>query len=707
MLALAGTLWRRKFALAACALVALLLGAYYAFFVAVPTYRSTTSLALELRNEPVVDIEALVSGASTDDAALNTEIEVIRSRGLIRQLVQELNLLADPEFNSSLRPAPAFSLRKVVAAAIDQLPFDLPALPEPRGAGIEPLVETEEEPAVSAPPGMNATIGAVRRAVAANVQRNTYVFDISVTTQSPRKSMVMANTLAELYIENQIDQKFSATESAVTWLSTRVVELEEELRNRESELKALRTQVDLVSLEGLEALNRQLIVARERAEAVASEISEAEARLSQIAALRAEQDYLGLDSIFDDNTLSALVRDGSDTSAIEARLDLLTDQLDNSLTRQRQRLETLMPSVERLEGQVEAQSDEVSQLQQIEREIQTTRTLYETFLTRLKEATVQRGTAQADSRVLSEAIMGNYVSPNKSRILMLSLILGLLVGAAIVLARQLGNKGYRSAEELETSTGRSVLGQIPLMPIKRRNQLITYFNDKPTSAAAEAIRNLRTSILLSSPDKPSQIIMSTSSLPGEGKTTQAIALAHNLAGLDKKVILIEGDVRRRTLNQYFRKDVNTAEGIGSALQTDASMEEIAKFIIRDPRLDVDVILGEKIAQNAADVFSSAKFKRFLGTLQAHYDYVVIDTPPVLIVPDARVIGQYADTVVFNVAWDRTSRVQVREALRQLSTVNISVTGLVLSQISPAGMKRYGYGGKYGSYAGYGSSYYES
>ena len=107
------------------------------------------------------------------------------------------------------------------------------------------------------------------------------------------------------------------------------------------------------------------------------------------------------------------------------------------------------------------------------------------------------------------------------------------------------------------------------------------------------------------------------------------------------------------------------------------------------------------------MFSSTRFLNFLGTLRKTYDFIVIDTPPVLVVPDARVIGQHVDAIIFNVAWDRTNKLQVREALRLLSTVNLKADGLVLAQIDPAGMKRYGYGGKYGSYAAYGSAYYET
>ena len=534
LLAVAGALWRGKLTLLFAALLAGIIGVYYAFLMAVPTYEASTSLALELETSPLsADIGQLFAGASTESEALNTELEVIKSRGILRQLVDRLELTSDPEFNAALHPESVFSIGDLV-----------------EGLVVLVLGPTEPDPNAEITE-YNRTLAAVREAISARIQLKTYVFNIAVTTESSAKSQLMANTLAEIYIADQIDQEFSATENAITWLSERVAELEVDLRERENALKSVRAEINLVSLEGLEALNRQLINARDRASSAAASIAVAEARLSRVAALRQAADYAELARVLDDPTLSRLVSSDAEADQIDARAETLETQVQTRFDRDRQQAEALQAAVVRLEQDVAVQSDDLVQLQQIEREVMATRTLYETFLTRLKEATVQRGLASSDSRVLSEAIPGEYISPRKGRIIALALLLGLMTGAGIVLAQQFLHKGYRTAEELEIDAKRPIFGQIPRMPIKARDQLLTYLTDKPTSAAAEAIRNLRTSILLSSPDAPPQIIMSTSSLPGEGKTTQAISLAHNLSGLGKKVLLVEGDIRRQTLAGVF------------------------------------------------------------------------------------------------------------------------------------------------------------
>ncbi|MDU8914015.1 polysaccharide biosynthesis tyrosine autokinase [Aestuariicoccus sp. MJ-SS9] len=698
LLQLFGTLWRGKLIIAFCAMVTVLIGGYYAFVVAVPKYSATTTLALQLRNEQVVDIESVVSGVSTETSAINTELEVIRSRGLLQKLVTELNLTDDPEFNSVLRPAPAVSLEPLKTVIRNF--FEQAKSPEASDASSDAL------PAEQAT--MNRTVGAVRSAVSASNQRNTYVFSISAKTENPMKSARIANTLAELYIQDQVDVKFQATENAVTWLSERVVELEAELEAKENQIKDARARMDLTSVEALEALNQQARDVRDRLGETRANTGVLEARLSRFEELRAAANPAEMVEAFEDPTLDRLVEDAvaGDESALrlfESRYDLLTGRVETNLNRARQQADALAASLARLESDIESQSAGLVELQQLERDTEATRTLYQTFLTRLKETSVQRGLQQADSRVLSEATPGTYVEPRKSRILALSMILGVLLGAGLVLSRQFLHTGFRVPEELGAQTGHMILGQIPRIPIRRRNQLIDYLNDKPISAASEAIRNLRTSILLTDVDNPPQIIMSTSSIPGEGKTTQAVSIAHNLAGLGKKVLLVEGDIRRRTFGEYFNFD-GDGGGIIAAMTSDTPIEEL---ILRDPRIDVDVLMGEPSRVNAADLFSSDRFKAFLDRARQAYDFIIIDTPPVLVVPDARIIGQSVDAIMFTVAWDKTTRTQVSDALRQFSTINLHVTGLVLAQIDPKGMKRYGYGGSYGAYAKYGTGYYHS
>lgn len=709
LLELFGTVWRGKWIIILCAVCTLLIGAYYAFGVAIPKYTATTTLALEVRGSQVVDIESVISGVSSDDASLNTEIEVIKSRKLGEQLVQRLSLTEDPEFNPRVSNEPPPLYQTVVGEWLDVDvangdEFSATLVKRWLGITLPPEAEPTERQV------FDRTVDKVMETVTATLLRNTFVFSVSVKTTAPEKSVRMANTLAGIYIADQIAVKFEATENAVTWLSERVTELEIELKSREDEIKELRSGSSLVTPESLAALNQQASDMSDRLTDLRAAAEGAAARLDSLRELVADGNVDAMQAAFPDPVLRRLYNDlssgsQSNRALFEDRFELLVQREANDTQRAVAQAMSLEASYQDLLEEIELKTQDLVELQQTEREAEATRVLYETFLARLKETTVQRGLQEADARVLSPAINGRYVEPRKPMILALSLILGSMIGVGIVLLQQFMHNGFRTAEDLERHTGISVMGQIPRLPITKRHQLIPYIKDKPTSAASEAIRNLRTSVLLSNIDTPPKVIMSTSSIPGEGKTTQALALAHNFVGLGRKVLLIEGDIRRRTFSQYFK---NVPEGgLVSALSGDKPLEEV---VFTDPELGADILMGEKTNVNAADLFSSDRFQEFMTYVRKIYDVVIIDTPPVLVVPDARVIGQSADAIIYTVKWDKTAKAQVDEGIRQFATANLKITGFALSQIDPNGMKKYGYGGKYsayGAYAKYGKGYYDA
>jgi Mrp family chromosome partitioning ATPase len=148
------------------------------------------------------------------------------------------------------------------------------------------------------------------------------------------------------------------------------------------------------------------------------------------------------------------------------------------------------------------------------------------------------------------------------------------------------------------------------------------------------------------------------------------------------VLLVEGDIRRRTFTNYF-PTAEKGKGVLAAVSGEVPLSEA---VIAAPQAGVDVLLGDRSTVNAADLFSSAAFQRVLNEARTAYDYVVIDTPPVLVVPDARVIAQHADAVVYVVHWDKTARTQVDEGTRLFRSVNVLITGFVLSRIDPKGRR---------------------
>jgi len=680
LLALFGVLWRAKWLIAFFAALSMAVGVVYLLRVAVPIYTATAVVAFDNREEQVTDLESVIAGLSSDQASINTEIEVIRSRQLLGKLVDDLILAADPEFNPSLQDV----------SLLDQAIADL------RGRPARPDLDAEQS--------RDVAIEALNARLSVTNVRQSYVFRITVRTTSPRKSATIANGIADLYINDQLEVKREATETAIAFLTERAADLQVELEQSELRVKDFVASTELVSPEALALKNRQLKDLRDRVSAGEATQAALADRLSALREIKTSDDPLPAVQALDDRGLIASAERLANGELDRARFDVILDGMiartESDLERERSQTEALRRSIAELADDIEAQSSDLLSLQQLERESEANRLLYEYFLTRTKETAVQQGIQQPDARTLSPApIPRSPSSPRKTLVLAMAMILGGLAGCILAIVRELRQNKVRTAEDLESLTGATVLGQIPVAKIRRRKGLIDYIEKKPNSAFAETVRNLRTSVLLSNVDAPPRILMLTSSVPGEGKTTLSLSLAKNLSGLGKKTLLIEADIRRRTFDQYF--DTRNKPKLVDAVLSD---EPIQDFAIEEPQLGVHLLFGGRSGINAADFFASDKFEAFMRRAREEFDYVVIDTPPVLAVPDARIIGQHADAILYAVHWDRTPRLQVQAGLRAFRDVQLRVSGTVLTQIDPKGMKRYGYGSSYASYA---NKYYEN
>jgi len=686
IIALFGALWRGKWFLVLCLVVGVFAGGYYGYKIAVPQYRATATISfLSTRAQNVSGVDSVVSGLRGDLVTMNTEIAVMQSRQLVGKLVDALDLSQYPEFNPWLRELNPYTVRNFPKYLMGKL--EKPQMPA------DEIVRR------------TATAIAIGKISVVN-SRGTLVLRISATTENGPLSAAIANKLAELYILDQIETKFAATEQATAWLSGRVAELKTELEEIEANVKDFDAQTDLVSPEALAALRFQFKDNRDRLDETRVERERLAARVTELETAQSSGDFERLAELANDRTLDRVLstvdlESATGQEAFFARYRQVIIRSKLGVNRADEQIVALERSLEDLEAAIDKQSVDLVALQQLKREAEATKTIYEFFFGRLKETSAREGLHQADSRILSEAVPGGYFAPRKNRIMFITGIIGLLLGAGLLILRELLQNSFRTSEELEEATGYTVMGSIPRVPAKSRRDVLSYVLNKPNSALAESVRNLRTSIMLSNVDDPPQIVMLTSSVPGEGKTTQSLILAQNMSALGKRVLLIEGDVRRRKFADYL--DTNKSGSIVSVL---AGGTELAEAVQPIAEIGADVLAGEKSKVNAADLFASKSFENLLADARSRYDSIIIDTPPVLIVPDARVIGQFADAILYSVHWDKTPRSQVVQGLRMFESVGLKVTGLSLTQVDPKGLKRYGYG-RYGAYGYYKSGYYDN
>ncbi len=684
LVALGRVIWRGKYFISFVTLICIVFAGVYAFVLATPLYISTAVVAVNTQQPQMVSsISSVLSALGTDNSSINTETVVLTSRNLMEKVVKKLDLVKDPEFNTGLQSP---SLTEVLSEKAKM--FLGIASPQPSDTDI-----------------LNQTIDQLLKQTSVDNIPNSYAFEINVTSQDPAKSARISNTIADLYINDQKLQKFNATEEASKFLSTRVAELQDQLQKALNKVKDFSVSTTLISPEALTALQVQLKELRDRLLRLQDDRAAAAKRATDLTALLQSGSNEAFAAFADDTAMTALLeRMKAGTITKDEFLSAANALAKNARTGVEtadEQIAALQSSEKVLSDQISKQSADLITLQQLQREADSTQALYDTFLARLKETDVQLGLELPDSDQLSQAIPQPPSSPRKGLLLAIATFLGLMIGSGLVLLREVQFASFRTSDELRDITGLRVLGTIPMIPNKGRKDALTYLKQKPASVVAEAIRNLRTSILLSNIDTPPKVLMVTSSLPGEGKTTQSLALAQNMASLGKRVILIEGDIRRRVFAEYF----DTKHSI-SVLEAMNDPKEIANHDLNQAELGVDLLVAAKANVNAADLFASDKFSALVAYLREHYDFILIDTPPVLAVPDARVIGQQVDAILYTVKWDSTTRTQVRQGLEMFSTVGLKVTGLVLNAIDSRQMRRYGYGGQYG-YDTHNSKYYDS
>jgi len=620
-------LWHGKWIVALSLVLVLSMSAYYAIGIATPIYRATSVIILEPNQEQIVDLQSVATGLSGDTSEINSELEVLRSRGLMGKVAAQLNLASDPEFNRGLAPPNWLSRTKSLVflnTTSESMNTDLRRIED------------------------RVTSALLSQVTVSNV-RASLVFRITASSTDPEKSAAIADAIAEAYVTDQVTVKRDATRQATAWLVAQVEELEQTLQDAESKVANFNANTELISANTLRLLERQAKELRERIETAIG------VRTSLTAALN------------------------SQTSKVAKE--------QQELIRIDQQLASLRISEQDL--QINAQNQDLITLQQLTREAEASRVLYEYFLARFNETAAQQGIQQADSRILSRAVIPVRPSePRTLRILTLSGLAGLALGVLTVLLRERLRNSFQTLQDIEITTGYPVLGQIPALPSRSRPKLLASLIDNPTSAAAESIRNLRTSLLMSAPDHPPQVIV-----PSEGKTTNALALAHSLTGLNRRVLLLGADIRASTLPDYFRELPDT--GLVSVLLNEAQLEDA---IYHPPELAIDILTGAPATRNAADLFASEAFTNLIETLRDQYDHIVIDTPPVLAVPDARLIARSADAILFTVLWNKTGKAQVKEALRLFHGAGQRITGLIFARVSPSALRPYGYD-SYGKYAG--------
>ena len=726
----AAQLWRHK-AIILVTIGLVTLAAYLFVNQITPRYSAKTKILVGVPKTNVLDVEDVVRGLRTDRATIESEVLVLTSRTLAAKVAAELDLVDEPAFNPKLRPRRRSldllgSLRSVLNPR-RWIPEEWRAMLSGADPAEPPPPPTPEEIERRTRAAVTAR---VMGAVSARVQGRSRVIVVTARSTDPKLAAAVANTLSDLYLLEQLEAKFEATRRANDWLNERVGDLRRQVEASERAVEEYRRAHDLVegkhatvNEQQISEITTQLILAR-------TKTAEAGARLRQIRTLvTSERGVESAAEVLASPLINRLREQEAEVArraaematelgprhpeminikaeladlrvGIEAEVEKVVRGLDNESEVARVREQTLERNLEDLKAEAAESNTAQGRLRVLEREAAANRTLFDTFLARWKETGRQDEIQHPDARILSYAEAPRRPSsPKKRRIVGAALVFSVVLGVLLVfLIEQLDN-GFRSAEQIESMAGVGTLALVPLLTRLRlkRTTPAGYVLDKPASSFAESLRTLYTGVLLSAVDAEARSILITSSLPGEGKTTLCIAMARLLARGGRRVLLLDADLRRSGVTRML--ELPNEAGLIQLLGARGEMLE--DVVQQDPGSGLHVLAaGRGSVPSPSDLFESDRMKALLSALRDAYDLIVIDSPPVHVVSDARILTRLADKTVFVVRWSKVRREVALLGLKQIVEAGANLAGVVLSMVNVRRHARYGYADS-GYYYGYG------
>lgn len=720
---------RRKWAILGFALVIAMLALAISMAMT-PVYRSTVTLMMEEGKTSVVKIEDVMAVTKNRDY-FNTQTEVIKSRDVAVRTIKKLQLWKQPEFDPRI-PAKILGLEKL---GIDKIEFL-----EDMGF-VKPAKTdwTDDELA-------QAVLLKFAKHLTVTPGRLNLIVSVSFEAGDPNLAAQVANTVADQYIFADRDGKVNSSQQANSWLQDRLQGLRDNLMQSERKLQSYRERSGVVEMGGsvqqfagqqITEVSRSLIDAKVKK-------AEYESTYQQIKSVK-DGDFSAIPQVMRNPqvaeaktreatakaTVSQLVgRYGTEHPrmvAAQAELataqDYLARQYSLAVSSINREYEAASATVKALEsalssakGALQGVNRLSAEQQVLEREVATNKQLYELFLSRAKETntTGQDIQTAAVARVVDSAIKGTKVAPKVGQITLIALILGLFLGAVVAVLRENLDNTIKTSEAAETKLRQPLVTTLPLMNTKERTTAVRFYSDKQDSLFAEAIRTARTGILLSDLDEACKVIMITSSIPGEGKTTVCTNLAMALSQT-QRALLIDADMRRPQIARSFE----LAPGALGLSNLVAGTAEASKCIHSIEGTSLKVVPAGDIPPNPLELLISKSFRLALEELKTQFDVIIIDTPPVELVSDALVLTPIVTSTIFVTKANSTAVPLARRAITRLQRAGGHLLGVVLNQLdfkdasryygehsgySKYGYDSYGYKTKGGGYSGYSSGY---
>lgn len=673
-----------------------------------PVYQATTSVLIEANEAKVVAIENVYGYATDSKEYLLTQYEILSSRALAKRVVEKFNLVKTKEFNPYFKTNEPPSLISKLFRLLKK--------------------DSEDKKVVSESEMLNATVSAFHASVKIKPVRMTQLVKISVESTNPKLAAKSANALAGSYIELNQDAKLGVNRQANTWLSKRLNELKQKLKDSQEKLQAYQTENNLIDVKSsstlvtkeLETITARLVEARAKRlklESTYSQLNRSNTpRYNQLSSLPAVLEHPLVQSLRSRETTLELkvselskrygykhpkmisIKSELNTAkkATLIQMERVAEGIENNYKAALSNEKSLQIALDDVKSKIRNVSRSESKMNEFSREVEANKELYQTFYNRVRETNVTDDLQVDNARVIDPAIAPKQpIKPNKKGIAVLSFFATLILGFALVVLVDMLNSTIKSPEDIERKLSVAMMGLIPLVVDKEAKKSLAFMMADNTSRQfCESLRTIRTSVTLATMDHANKVLMVTSSIPSEGKSTTSINLATAYAQINEKVLLIDADMRRPNVATELNLE-NKGKGLSNAI---IKPSQVKQFINRVEGIDLDVLASGTVYSNPLELLSSSNFSYLLKELRKSYDRIIIDTAPLQSVSDALYLSTLVDGILYVVKCESTPDKFVKTGLKRLRSSNTKaeLLGVVLNQVDIKKQKDLG-GGYYDYY----------